>query len=92
MSGFPRILAVDDNKQNLSLLERALTSAQYEVITAEDGPTALKLIGSAAPDLVLLDVMMPGMSGYEVCQHIRANEATCLLPVVMLTALTDVAD
>ena len=92
MSGFPRILAVDDNKQNLSLLERALTSAQYAVVTAEDGPTALKLIGSAAPDLVLLDVMMPGMSGYEVCQHIRANEATCLLPVVMLTALTDVAD
>ena len=92
MSGFSRILAVDDNKQNLSLLERALTSAKYEVVTAEDGPTALKLIGSAKPDLVLLDVMMPGMSGYEVCQHIRANEATCLLPVVMLTALTDVAD
>ena len=66
MSGFSRILAVDDNKQNLSLLERALTSAKYEVVTAEDGPTALKLIGSAAPDLVLLDVMMPGMSGYEV--------------------------
>ena len=92
MSQFPRILAVDDNKQNLSLLERALTSAHYEVITAEDGPTALQLIGSTAPDLVLLDVMMPGMSGYEVCRHIRANEATCLLPVVMLTALTDVAD
>ena len=61
MSELPRILAVDDNKQNLSLLERALTSAQYAVVTAEDGPTALKLIGSAAPDLVLLDVMMPGM-------------------------------
>ena len=88
MSELPRILVVDDNKQNLSLLERALTSAQYAVVTAEDGPTALKLIGSAAPDLVLLDVMMPGMSGYEVCQRIRANEATCLLPVVMLTALT----
>ena len=92
MSELPRILAVDDNKQNLTLLERALTSAQYAVVTAEDGPTALELIGSAAPDLVLLDVMMPGMSGYEVCQRIRANEATCLLPVVMLTALTDVAD
>ena len=92
MSQFPRILAVDDNKQNLSLLERALSSAHYEVITAEDGPTALQLIGSTAPDLVLLDVMMPGMSGYEVCRRIRANEATCLLPVVMLTALTDVAD
>jgi adenylate cyclase len=88
----PRILAVDDNKQNLSLLERALTAAHYEVITAADGATALKLIQSAAPDLVLLDVMMPGMSGYEVCQRIRANEATRLLPVVMLTALTDVSD
>jgi adenylate cyclase len=87
-----RILAVDDNKQNLSLLQKALTAAQYEVVTAPDGATALELIASAAPDLVLLDVMMPGMSGYEVCQHIRANEATCLLPVVMLTALTDVAD
>jgi class 3 adenylate cyclase len=85
-------LAVDDNKQNLSLLERALTAARYEVVTAEDGATALDLIGRAAPDLVLLDVMMPGMSGYEVCQRIRAQEATCLLPVVMLTALTDVSD
>jgi class 3 adenylate cyclase len=92
VNGSPRILAVDDNKQNLSLLERALTSSQYEVVTAEDGPTALKLVDSAGPDLVLLDVMMPGMSGYEVCQRIRANDATCLLPVVMLTALTDVAD
>lgn len=92
MSKAPLILAVDDNKQNLSLLERALTAVQYQVVTAEDGPTALELIGKAAPDLVLLDVMMPGMSGYEVCKRIRANEATCLLPVVMLTALTDVAD
>lgn len=92
MNKSPRILAVDDNKQNLSLLERALSAAGYEVLTAEDGPTALALIRSSAPDLVLLDVMMPGMSGYEVCQQIRANEATCLLPVVMLTALTDVAD
>ena len=92
MTKFPRILAVDDNKQNLSVLERALRSAKYDVVTAEDGPAALKLIASTTPDLVLLDVMMPGMSGYEVCQHIRANEATCLLPVVMLTALTDVAD
>ena len=92
MSKSPLILAVDDNKQNLSLLERALSAAGYEVLTAEDGPKALALIRSSAPDLVLLDVMMPGMSGYEVCQQIRAHEATCLLPVVMLTALTDVAD
>ena len=92
VSRSPRILAVDDNKQNLSLLEKALSAAKYEVITAADGLTALTLIESAAPDLVLLDVMMPGMSGYEVCKHIRANEATRLLPVVMLTALSDIAD
>jgi class 3 adenylate cyclase len=87
-----RILAVDDNKQNLTLLEKALSAANYEVVTAIDGPTALTLIASAAPDLVLLDVMMPGMSGYEVCKRIRAHEATRLLPVVMLTALNEVAD
>jgi adenylate cyclase len=86
-----RILAVDDNKQNLDLLTKALTSAKYEVITANDGPTALNLVENAAADLVLLDVMMPGMSGYEVCEKIRANNTTRLLPVVMLTALHDVS-
>ena len=87
----PKILAVDDNRQNLELLTRALSAAHYEVITATDGPTALQLIGGGAVDLVLLDVMMPGMSGYEVCEKIRANDATRLLPVVMLTALHDVS-
>jgi class 3 adenylate cyclase len=87
-----RILAIDDNKQNLSLLQTALTAANYEVITAADGATGLQLIASAAPDLVLLDIMMPGMSGYDVCKQIRANEATRLLPVVMLTALSDLSD
>jgi len=92
VSRLPRILVVDDNKQNLTILEKALTAAEYEVITAADGPTALSLVESASPDLVLLDVMMPGMSGYEVCERIRANEATGLLPVVMLTALSEVTD
>lgn len=92
VSRLPRILVVDDNKQNLTILERALTAAKYEVLTAADGPTALSLVESASPDLVLLDVMMPGMSGYEVCERIRANEATRLLPVVMLTALSEVTD
>src|SRR3990172_7957050 len=90
--GTPRILAVDDNAQNLTLLKKALTVANYEVVTAIDGPSALALIESATPDLVLLDVMMPGMSGYEVCERIRTNEVTRLLPVVMLTALSEVAD
>jgi len=88
----PKILAVDDNKQNLELLTRALSTAKYELITATDGPTALQVIDGGAVDLVLLDVMMPGMSGYEVCEKIRANDATRLLPVVMLTALHDVSN
>jgi adenylate cyclase len=88
----PRILVVDDNKQNLEILQKTLTAAEYEVITAADGPAALGLIESAAPDLVLLDVMMPDMSGYEVCERIRANEASRLLPVVMLTVLSEVTD
>jgi adenylate cyclase len=87
-----RILAVDDNKQNLALLERALTAAGYHILTATDGAGALAAIARESPDLVLLDVMMPGMSGYEVCGRIRADARTRLLPVVMLTALNDVAD
>ncbi len=73
VSGFPRILAVDDNQQNLSLLKRALTSAHYEVITAEDGPTALKLVGSAEPDLEKLHG-----SAYRHDHHAR-SERTLLL-------------
>jgi class 3 adenylate cyclase len=86
-----QILAVDDNKQSLEVLTKALTAAGYAVITAGDGPAALELVRSGSPDLVLLDVMMPGMSGYEVCQRIRAHEPTRLLPVVMLTALHEVS-
>ena len=92
MSRSARILAIDDNKQNLSVLQTALTAANYEVITAADGAAGLQLIASAAPDLVLLDIMMPGMSGYDVCKQIRANDTTRLLPVVMLTALSDLSD
>ena len=88
----PRVLVVDDHKENLLQVKTLLLRAKYDVLTAEDGFTALSLIERAAPDLVLLDVMMPGMSGYEVCERIRARDATRLLPVVMLTALTDVSD
>jgi adenylate cyclase len=87
----PKILAVDDNKQNLEVLTKALTAAKYEIITATDGPSALELVQSASPDLILLDVVMPGMSGYEVCEKIRANEDSGRLPIVMLTALHEVS-
>ena len=82
-----RILVVDDQPQNVKLLEHVLRSSGYEVITASSGGDALAKVANDKPDLVLLDVVMPQMSGYEVCHAIRANPATALLPVVMVTAL-----
>ena len=82
-----RILVVDDVPQNVKLLEQLLTLSDYEVITAGSGAEGLAKVASGNPDLVLLDVVMPQMSGYEVCRAIRANPATQLLPVVMVTAL-----
>jgi class 3 adenylate cyclase len=81
------ILVVDDTPQNVLLLEALLTGNGYAVVAASSGAEALRLIESKPPDLVLLDVVMPGMSGYEVCQRIRANPETQMLPVVMVTAL-----
>ena len=83
----PRILVVDDVPQNVKLLEQLLMLSGYEVVTASSGAEALQKVASANPDLVLLDVVMPNMSGYEVCRAIRSNPATQLLPVVMVTAL-----
>jgi adenylate cyclase len=82
-----RILVVDDTPQNVKLLADLLGAKGYEVSTAASGEQALEAIGAGAPDLVLLDVMMPGMSGYEACRRIRENPATALLPVVMVTSL-----
>jgi adenylate cyclase len=81
------VLVVDDTPVNLKLLADLLIAKGYEVVTATSGAEALARIEAAAVDLVLLDVMMPGMSGYEVCRKIRDNPATAMLPVVMVTAL-----
>jgi adenylate cyclase len=82
-----RILVVDDTPMNVRLLEDILTVKGYSVTTAASGFEALAAIEKDPPDLVLLDVMMPGMTGYEVCQTLRANAKTAILPVVMVTAL-----
>jgi CheY-like chemotaxis protein len=73
-----KILVVDDTPHNVKLLADLLTAKNYEVQTAAAGPEALELLPGFMPDIVLLDVMMPGMSGYEVCEKIRENEATRL--------------
>jgi adenylate cyclase len=87
VSAGAKILVVDDTPLNVKMLADVLTFKGYQVITAAGGKEALGKIDTEHPDLVLLDVMMPGMNGYEVCQTIRANPATGMLPVVMVTAL-----
>jgi adenylate cyclase len=82
-----RILVVDDTASNVKLLADVLTARGYAVLTAATGADALGLMEKEPLDLVLLDVMMPGMSGYEVCRKIRENPATAMVPVVMVTAL-----
>ena len=81
-----RILAVDDIPQNLRLLEAVLVPNGYEVITAATGEEALLKTLTQKPDLVLLDIMLPGIDGYEVCRRLRADPKTTFLPVVMITA------
>ena len=82
-----RILVVDDTPQNVKLFADLLTAKGYEVSTASSGEQALEAIARQPPDLVLLDIMMPGINGYEVCRKIRENPATALLPVVLATSL-----
>ena len=84
--GAARILVVDDVLANLRLLEAVLAPHGYDVVSAADGRAALDLVESANPDLVLLDVVMPKLDGYEVCRQLRAREETAVLPVIMLTA------
>ena len=87
-----RVLVVDDIIPNVKLLEAKLHAEYYEVVTASSGEEALRKIVEHSPDLVLLDVMMPGMDGFEVCRRIKANPAVAHIPVVMVTALTDTED
>ena len=84
-----RILVVDDENINLRLVSRLLEMEGYEVVSAQSGEAALHLIEQTAPDLALLDVMMPVMDGYELCRRLRQNPVTAQIPIVMLTALVD---
>ena len=87
MSAAARILVVDDTPQNVKLLVDLLRAKGYAVASAADGASALEQLAAAPPDLVLLDVLMPGLSGYEVCAKLRADPRTALLPVILVTAL-----
>tara|TARA_B100001059_G_C17620818_1_gene469422 strand:+ start:289 stop:765 length:477 start_codon:yes stop_codon:yes gene_type:complete len=87
-----KILLVDDNLQNLELIQAYLEGMPVEISTAVDGVEAIESIESNPPDLVLLDVMMPRMSGFEVCQKLKSNPDTRDIVVIMVTALHEVAD
>jgi len=82
------ILLVDDEAMNIEVLA-ALLAAEYDVVFATDGPRALALAETMLPDLILLDVMMPGMSGYEVCTRLKGNTKTAEIPVIFATILGD---
>lgn len=83
------VLAVDDQPQNLRLLDAVLSPRGYRVVTAGSGEEAMAELGRSVPDLVLLDIVMPGIDGYEVCRRIRDDPTTAFLPVVMITASGD---
>ncbi|MFG0274478.1 MAG: response regulator [Phycisphaerales bacterium] len=86
------VLIVDDHEQNLELLQAYLEDLGCEVVGARDGLEAISAVEQRRPDIVILDVMMPRMSGFQVCEKIKADPATRDIPVVMVTALNEVAD
>src|SRR5262245_66143096 len=88
----PRILIADDTPQSAELLEAYLSDRDYELRIASDGEKTLQAVAEWRPDLILLDVMMPRISGFEVCKQLRANPATRDVTILMITALDQPAD
>lgn len=87
-----RVLVVDDLPPNVKLLEAKLTAEYFDVVTASDGPAAITAAKTKSPDVILLDVMMPGMDGFEVCQTLKTDPTTMHIPIIMVTALSETAD
>jgi two-component system alkaline phosphatase synthesis response regulator PhoP len=87
-----RILIADDNQQNRELLEAYLADEGHDILMAVDGLQTLEVARTQRPDLILLDIMMPKLSGYEVCQRLRQTAETREIPVLMVTALKDSGD
>jgi len=87
-----KILIADDNMQNCELLEAYLSDEPYEIAMAYDGQETLNKVHEFEPDLILLDIMMPKLSGYEVCQQIRKDLVTRSIPILMVTALNEIGD
>ena len=84
------ILAVDDNSESLALLVKILTPEGYQVRPADSGELAMAAVNTNPPDLILLDVLMKGMDGLEVCRQLKAQEETQHIPIILISALADV--
>jgi CheY-like chemotaxis protein len=90
MAGTFRALIIDDDRDLVLLVRRTLEfTAGWEVVTADSGASGIELARTAAPDVILLDVMMPELDGYEVCRRLKADAATAAVPIVLLTARRD---
>lgn len=87
MENSGRVLVVDDQPLNVKLLAAQLQAAGYEVFKAYSGEEALAVVHESPPDIVLLDIMMPGLDGYEVTARLKKDPATAIIPIVLLTAL-----
>jgi adenylate cyclase len=88
----PRVLVVDDNPANLEILETRLARQGYEIVTAKDGDEALVTARAQTPDLILLDVMMPGLDGIQVCRQLKADSSLPFMPIILVTAKADPDD
>ena len=86
------VLIVDDNQQNVELLQAFLESLPVKIVTAADGVEALEKVKEHSPDLILLDIMMPRMSGYQVCRKLKSDAATRDIQILMVTALNELGD
>ncbi len=87
-----KILIVDDNVQNVELLQAYLEGMPVNAVVAHDGLEAMEQVEKEQPDLILLDIMMPKMSGFEVCKKLKADPATRDIPIIMITALNEISD
>lgn len=87
-----KILISDDNEQNCELLEAYLAGEDYDIAMAFDGQETIDKVAEFQPDIILLDIMMPRMSGYEVCEQLKKDAATASIPILMVTALNEMGD
>ena len=86
------VLIVDDDEKNVRLIRLILSKEEYQVVSACSGSEALEMVDEKRPDIILLDIMMPGIDGFEVCKRLKADEQTRHLPVIMVTALQEKED